>query len=123
MESAPLVLILTDDLIFSSRIAAVAREIGAGVKTARNVEGLTMLTKSAKPSCVIVDLQIAGPDIANLVASMQALPARPRIVAYCSHVDAAGLDRATQAGCDIVLTRSKFVEALESELPKWLAVS
>jgi CheY-like chemotaxis protein len=121
MESSSLVLILTDDLIFGSRIAAVAREIGAGVKTARNVEALMVLTKSATPSCIIVDLQIAGPGIANLVASMQALPTRPRIIAYGSHVDAAGLDRATQAGCDIVLTRSKFVEALESELPNWLA--
>jgi ActR/RegA family two-component response regulator len=123
MESLPLVFVLTDDLIFGSRITAVAREVGADVKTARNVDALSSLIKSATPSCVMIDIQLAGSRIADVVAAVRSLAARARIVAYGSHVDAAGLDRATQAGCDVVLARSKFVVSLETELRNWLGLS
>jgi hypothetical protein len=43
-------------------------------------------------------------------------------MAYGAHVDAAGLWAARQAGCDIVLPRSAFVEELPFRLPEWLSV-
>ena len=123
MESAPLVLVLTDDLIFGSRIAAVAREIGAVARTAEMSMRLPRCIASAAPSCVMVDLQVADARIADIVAAVRSSAPSPRIIAYGSHVDAAGLDRATQAGCDVVLARSKFVERLEPELRNWLRLS
>jgi DNA-binding NarL/FixJ family response regulator len=121
MEKTTPVAVLTDDLIFGSRIAAVARDHNAAVKTARNVEALAALMATTAPACVIVDLQVAGPQVADLVAAARVAPKAPRIVAYGSHVDARGLDRAIQVGCDIVLTRSQFVESLESDFAKWIA--
>ena len=44
----------------------------------------------------------------------------PRMVAYGSHVDAAVLRAAREAGCDPVLPRSKFVEELPRALPEWM---
>jgi hypothetical protein len=43
----------------------------------------------------------------------------PRVVAYGSHVDTATLKAARASGCDPVLPRSKFVEDLPRELPRW----
>jgi hypothetical protein len=43
------------------------------------------------------------------------------VVAYGSHVDTATLRAAREAGCDVVLPRSKFVEELPTALPTWLA--
>jgi len=44
----------------------------------------------------------------------------PRVVAYGSHVDAAGLKAARDAGCDVVLPRSAFVEQLPVKLREWM---
>ena len=55
------------------------------------------------------------------MAGLAALPHRPRVVAYASHVDTASLKAACDAGCDVVLPRSKFVADLPTALPEWLA--
>jgi DNA-binding NarL/FixJ family response regulator len=120
MESSPIVAVLSDDLIFSSRIAAVAQVNGAMAHTSRNAEQLLASAQAAPPACVIIDLAIVGPQLAELLSAL-ALPAQPRVIAYGPHVDAAQLKSAAEAGCDVVLPRSKFVEALDRELPQWLA--
>jgi hypothetical protein len=47
----------------------------------------------------------------------------PRIVAYGSHVDTAGLRKAREAGCDLVWPRSKFVAELPGALQAWFALT
>jgi hypothetical protein len=44
----------------------------------------------------------------------------PRVIAYGSHVEAATLHAAREAGCDLVLPRSRFVEELPVSLGAWL---
>ncbi len=68
---------------------------------------------------MVVDLDNPGLDVAALLGRLQAGPAPPFVVAYGSHVDAAGLRAAREAGCDLVLPRSKFVEELPTALPRW----
>jgi len=46
--------------------------------------------------------------------------ASPRLVGYGSHVDAARLKAAREAGCDLVLPRSAFFERLPQEIGAWL---
>ncbi len=72
---------------------------------------------------MLIDLGFPNLDLPDLLRRLvETCPARPRVVAYGSHVDAAGLRAAREAGCDLVLPRSKFVEDLPKELPSWLAV-
>lgn len=109
-------ILLSDDLIFTSRIVGTARALGLLVQPARNVEGLLRLAQPPAPTCAIVDLQHPGLDLPALIEQLGPM----RIVAYGSHVDAATLHAARVAGCDPVLPRSRFVEELPTALSGWL---
>ena len=118
---APLGLLLSDDLIFSSRIAGTARAVGCVLKTARTPAVLETLARQEAPRCVIVDLANPGLDIVALMEQLRSIcPTMPRVVAYGSHVDTASLRAGREAGCDPVLPRSKFVEDLPTALQDWV---
>jgi ActR/RegA family two-component response regulator len=121
MENAGALVVVSDDLIFSSRITGAARDRGATTRVVRTVDAAAAAAREVSGTCIIVDLALVAGQLPALVAELGAEPSRPRIVVYGSHVDAAGLRAATEAGCDHVLPRSKFVEALESDLLHWLA--
>jgi DNA-binding NarL/FixJ family response regulator len=114
-------LLLCDDLLFASRVTGTARALNLPVTPARTPAALLALAQQQLPTCVIVDLSHPGLAVADLLAGLRALPARPRVVAYGSHVDAATLRAARDAGCDVVLPRSQFVAELPTALPAWLA--
>jgi CheY-like chemotaxis protein len=119
--NAALGLVLSDDLIFASRIAGTARGLGLEVKQARTVEQLLEFGGLLAPTCVIVDLAFPGLELKTLMRRLgKVCSVRPRVVAYGAHVDPEGLRAARAAGCDPVLPRSKFVEMLSEELPRWL---
>jgi CheY-like chemotaxis protein len=119
--TAPAGLLLSDDLIFISRVVGIARGLGLTLRAARSADELVALARPTPPRCVIVDLDNPGLDLAALTAALAGLTPRPRVVAYGPHVNADLLRAARAAGCDPVLPRSKFVECLEAELPGWLA--
>jgi DNA-binding NarL/FixJ family response regulator len=110
---------LSDDLMFTSRVRAIARAAKLEVQNARSIDQLSKLMAATTPRCIIIDLQNPGMSISDL---MQALPQpRPFVVGYGSHVDTATLQAARDAGCNLVLTRSKFVDELDKSLPNWFA--
>ena len=115
-----LVYLLSDDLMFTSRVSATAHALGLNVSTVRSQQQLINMTAAGAPKCLLVDLHNPGLAIGELVKSL-AQP-RPFVVAYGSHVDAAALQAARDAGCDLVLPRSKFTETLEKSLPAWCGV-
>jgi ActR/RegA family two-component response regulator len=119
--STPIVLLLCDDLMFGSRIGAAARSAGAEMKTVKTADALITAVSESNPTCVIADLSVAGDRIEDCIAAISRLSRRPTVIGYGSHVDTARLRAAVKAGCDVVLPRSKFVEALEADLPQWLA--
>ena|SRR5438067_122376 len=120
--SEPTGLLLSDDLMFSSRISGTARDFGLTVRTARDSETLLRLTVETSPACVILDLANPGLEITAVVAKLrEAANAPPTIIAYGSHVDTATLKAARAAGCDRVMPRSQFVEELPNSLPRWFA--
>jgi CheY-like chemotaxis protein len=122
-QSGPAGLILSDDLIFTSRITGTARALGLDVRQARTPQALLDLARQG-PRGVLIDLGFPGLALADLISRLnQVCPAMPRLVAYGSHVDTASLKAARAAGCDPVLPRSKFVEDLAKDLPNWLAPS
>jgi CheY-like chemotaxis protein len=116
-------LLLSDDLLFISRITGTARGLGLTLRPARSAEALQELARQETPACVIVDLANPGLVIAELVAGLRADGRPVRVVAYGSHVDTPTLRAARAAGCDLVLPRSKFVQDLPTELPVWMGAS
>src|SRR5205085_1907203 len=116
-------LLLSDDLIFTSRITATAQAHGLTVQPARTQAQLQALAGQEAPAGVIVDLDHPGLNVSELLRQLRAAAVPPYVVAYGSHVDAAGLRAAREAGCDLVLPRSKFVEELPTALPRWLGAA
>lgn len=111
-------LLLSDDLIFTSRITGEARALGLTIKTARSADALLTLARQEAPVCVLVDLANPGLVLWELMRQLAEL-GKPRVIAYGSHVDTATLRAAREAGCDPVLPRSQFVEELPMALPRW----
>jgi CheY-like chemotaxis protein len=111
-------LLLSDDLLFTSRIAGTARSLGLELKSVRAAAELLAQAQIQVPACVLIDLHNHGLDVAALVRDLKA-GGRPYLVGYGSHVDTATLQAARAAGCDLVLPRSKFVQDLSAELPRW----
>src|SRR5262245_52349032 len=114
-------LLLSDDLMFTSRIVATAAQLGLAVRSARSQAALENLAAGRPPRCVILDLSNPGLAVADLLRRFRETGQPPFVVAYGSHVDTATLRAAREAGCDVVLPRSKFVEELPKSLPAWFA--
>lgn len=107
-EEAPTaspVLVLVRDLLFSGRIGATARAIGAPVTLLRDPAALA--GKSAHR--LIVDLNQPGA-LEAAIAWHQA--GGGEVVGFVSHVDADTIARARAGGIDRVLPRSQFVNVL-----------
>jgi CheY-like chemotaxis protein len=113
-------LLLSDDLLFGSRITGTAEALGLRVHTVRTAVELLRQAETLRPAGVLVDLHNPGLAIAEVVSQLKALSPPPRIIAYGSHVEAATLRQAREAGCDRVLPRSQFVEELPHALRGWL---
>jgi CheY-like chemotaxis protein len=113
------VMVLCDELMFSSRITGTARALGLTVQLVRAQQDLANWLLTQKPDCIIVDLHNSSLSIEPL---MQQIPSpRPYLVGFGSHVDTATLQAARAAGFDLVLPRSKFADDLEAALPQWCA--
>jgi CheY-like chemotaxis protein len=111
--------LLCDDLIFTSRVTGTARALGLEVQAVRSLVGLHQLFEQEGAPCLLVDLNFPGLSMAALLKSLPG--PRPFVVGYGSHVDTATLKAARDAGCDLVLPRSKFVEELPQALASWVA--
>jgi len=117
-------ILLTDDMLFSSRITGTAQALGLKVNVVKSVNDLRAQAQERMPTCVIIDLSHPGLQVPELVAELKGVGSpMPRLVAYGSHVDAATLRAAREAGCDVVLARSEFVEKLPHELDAWMTPS
>jgi CheY-like chemotaxis protein len=113
--------LLSDDLIFTSRITGTARALGLDMQTARSPSQLTALLAARVPQCILIDLHNPGLSPGDLLRDLP--QCRPFVVGYGSHVDTATLQAARAAGFDLVLPRSKFVDELAKSLPEWFGAS
>ena len=114
-------LVLVDDLMFASQIQGLARSAGFQLLWARSAEKAIVQARAMKPACIVIDVNMVGAGIDELVANLISVaePA-PAIIGFGSHVDAASLHHAREAGCDIVLPRSKLVQDLATNLMAWV---
>jgi hypothetical protein len=99
------VIALVSDLMFSSRITAEAKAAGAQVQILRKPEQLDQ----AEGELLLVDLNLPGATAA--AASWQQKNAR-RTVGFVSHIDAAAIAAAREAGLEEIMARSRFIQVL-----------
>jgi hypothetical protein len=106
------VALVCTDLMFTSKVTGVGKELGRTVKVYPSAKAAT--------AAVHPDLRLALLDLSNpkntppeeIAAWKAALPPEAVLIAYGSHVDVPALQAAKNAGCDAVLPRSAFVQRL-----------
>jgi CheY-like chemotaxis protein len=110
-------LLLSRDLIFTSKVTGTARALGHRVVAAGSEAQASAILAQGRPRVVFVDLA-AGDLVAPsaLRAYQEQAGLGTPFVAFGSHVDAEALAAARAAGCDPVLPRSRF----SAELPDLL---
>ena len=108
-----MVLIVVDDLLFSSKIRAAASAAKTTTVTARTREAVIELLGDESPSLVIIDLDSRPAEALETIRLVRETSgAGPRIVGYGAHVNVDRLRAAIDAGCDEAVPRSVFVTML-----------
>jgi DNA-binding NarL/FixJ family response regulator len=97
---------LVDDLFFSSKISATAKQLNAEVVFCRSAEDVP-----SDANRVCVDLNATSFDAIDEIRKLRRAHPAP-IVAFLSHVQVDLKQRAEQAGATEVVPRSVFVQRL-----------
>ena len=99
---------LVRDILFRSRIDAVAQALGAEVAYASTLEQARARSAEIRPAVIFADLSDAEFAAARVRAEFGAGGDHPRLIGFASHVDLKGLSAAREAGFDLTLSRSEF---------------
>ena len=104
------VLVAVDDLLFSSKIRATAKQAGVELVFARSREEVLQQAKALRPALAIFDLNSAKTDPVRTIAALKADPdtSSVRAIGFASHVHVDLIRAAKAAGADDVLARSAF---------------
>jgi DNA-binding NarL/FixJ family response regulator len=121
VTTEPTGLLLSRDLIFTSKVTGTARALGRRVLVAGNSTLAASMIEQGRPVVIFVDLaagDLASPSAIQALRGVAA-PGTP-FVAFGSHVDTAALAAAASAGCDPVLPRSRFSAELPDLIRRYL---
>ncbi|MEY3205972.1 MAG: hypothetical protein RLZZ21_2303 [Planctomycetota bacterium] len=125
MPASPRILLVSPDLMVTSRVAALAREAGGSVETLRSPD---QSPSSATYDLVLLDLQAVPGDAAVIVSQTHAIISRfdressdapVRLVAFGPHVAKQRLDDAKAAGADAVVSRGELLGSFPAIIRRW----
>jgi len=119
------ILLVSPDLMATSRVAALGREHGARVETLRTLDG-----PAPEGPCdvVLLDLQGVPGDAAVIVSRLRAVVGEPqgdaratlpRLVAFGPHVARQRLDDAVAAGADEAISRGELLGSFPALVRRW----
>ena len=113
-------LLLSRDLIFTSKVTGTASALGRRVIVAGNDALATVLIGTSKPVVVFVDLaagELVSPS--SIKRYREIAPPGTPFLAFGSHVDTQALADAAAAGCDPVMPRSRFTNELPALIRRY----
>ena len=112
-----MVIAFVEDLLFKSKIRAVAQAAGAAISFARGSDDVDGMVRKGSPELILIDLEgRSGDAIETIRAIRAAAGSGTRIIGFGSHVNVDRLRAAKEAGCDQALARSAFVQILPNLL-------
>jgi len=100
-------LLISTDLIFTSKITGTANALGLQVDVLGNSALLKDRVTAEEYECLIVDLAFPNVNPAELIAALHNTSVR-KTIAFGAHVNARLLTLASEAGFSEVMPRSKF---------------
>ncbi len=108
------VLVIVDDLFFSSKIGETIRQLGGTPEFAAEIDEIPADPARRPPSAVIVDLDLTRTDAVEVLANIRNSDATRNVpmMAYGRHTRPESFVRAREAGCERALPRSEFVKRL-----------
>ncbi|MFN8059148.1 MAG: hypothetical protein U0Q12_08270 [Vicinamibacterales bacterium] len=109
-----MVIAVVEDLLFSSKIRAVAKRLGVDVKFVRDAGAVVSEIRAARPRLVVFDLNADRLDPLGAARALRADPELATIptVGFVSHVQVELIGAARTAGVGDVMARSLFVARL-----------
>jgi len=120
IPAGPAGLLLSRDLIFTSKVTGTAAALGHRVIVAGNVALVRAMLAAWTPTVIFVDL--AAGDLVgspSLLQYREVAPPGTPFVAFGSHVDTEALANAKSAGCDPVMPRSRFTVELPTLIRRY----
>jgi hypothetical protein len=120
----PQILLVSPDLLSTSRIAGLAREAGGHMDTLRSLDDPL---PGGPYDLVLLDLQAVNGDPAVLVTRVLSIlePQRTepgkatRLVAFGPHVAKERLDQAKAAGADAAVSRGELLGGFPAFIKRW----
>jgi CheY-like chemotaxis protein len=114
---APAGLLLCRDLIFTSKVKGTAEALGYRILVTSDQSAALSLIEEWQPRVVFIDLTAGEAAAPDALMNYQNLAGRDTwFIAFGPHVDTDILNAARDAGCQVVMPRSKF----SAELPEVL---
>ena len=109
-----MILVAVDDLLFSSKIRATAKQVAVDIAFARTPDEIVSQARALRPSLIVFDVNSQKSDPINTVAALKADQELRDIptTGFVSHVNTALIVAARQAGMDEVMARSAFAANL-----------
>ena len=108
------VLVVVDDLFFSSKIGETIRQLGGKPIFATEVSEIPDDPDYSPPTAIIVDLDLSRTDAVGLISHLRAGEATrdTPMMAYGRHTRPEAFAHARAVGCERALPRSEFVKRL-----------
>lgn len=111
-----MIIAAVDDLLFSSKIRTVGKQVGAELVFARTPEEILEKARAGREQVTLVlfDLNAGKTDPLNTIAALKSDPdlSSIPILGFASHVHVDLIRAARQAGADGVVARSAFAANL-----------
>jgi DNA-binding response OmpR family regulator len=114
---SPRILFVSDDILFWSRVHALATSMSREVKRVGDEASMQAAFAEGGYTRVIADLGCRAVDLAAWAARWKSLSPAPVLIAFGSHVDEEGMAAARAAGFDHVMPNSRFSRSMR----EWLA--
>jgi DNA-binding NarL/FixJ family response regulator len=111
-------LLVSSDLIFSTKITGTARAMGLEIEVVGSAESAVSRMSAAPPRCVLLDLGLTGLSTEQMQAIVRVAAGAP-VLAFGSHVDTARFQQAADAGCTEVMPRSRLAATLPQLLQQY----
>ena len=103
---------VVEDLLFRAKLEMIATHTGTSLHVVSFPTSIATLVPTASWQLVIIDLNLSSCDPIEMVKTLRAVHPTAPLIGYCSHVQTDLSQRAVQAGCTMVLSRSVFVRRL-----------
>ncbi len=107
------------DFFFETRICDTAKELNREVRCFSDADRIAQTLSTENVPVLLIDLSTMSDCLDELPRFRELAPGLS-VIAFGSHVQTDLLNQARQAGCDSVLTRSRFTGELVNLLQKYL---